>query len=111
MVTRPDSRREYDRLPMDERFQALAGLTVHGANLQPGQILAVNAYLGHEQLARAVAAAAYERGAQFVDVQYFDPFVKRARIEHADPESLDFVPPWYADRMNTLGERNDARVT
>ena len=36
--------------------------------------------------------AAYERGAKFVDVVYFDPTLKRARIEHADPETLEYVP-------------------
>ena len=83
------SRRRYDRLPMDDRFHALAELAVHGANVQPGQVVAVGATTGQEELARAVAKAAYVRGALFVDVAYFDPYVKRARIEHADPETLD----------------------
>ena len=65
---------------MDERLTSLAELAVHGANVQPGQIVAVSATIGQEELARAVAAAAYKRGARFVDVAYFDPFVKRARI-------------------------------
>ena len=46
-------------------------------------------------MVRAIAASAYRRGARFVDVQWFDPWVKRARIEHARPETLDFVPAWY----------------
>ena len=61
--------------------------------------------IGQEELARAVAEAAYRRGALFVDVAYFDPYVKRARIEHADPETLEFVPPWYAHRLEPLAER------
>ena len=69
------------------------------------------AELGQEELARAVAAAAYDRGAKFVDVAYFDPYVKRARIEHADPETLDFVPPWYGDRMLAHAAEHGARVT
>ena len=32
---------------------------------------------------RALAASAYRHGAKFVDVGWFDPHVKRARIEHA----------------------------
>ena len=32
---------------------------------------------------RALAASAYRHGAKFVDVAWFDPYVKRARIEHA----------------------------
>jgi aminopeptidase len=93
-----------------DRLTRLAELAVHGANVQPGQVLLINADLGHEDLARAVAAAGYERGAKFVDVSYFDPYVKRARIEHADPETLEYVPPWYGERMTKHAEEHGARV-
>ena len=102
---------------MDDRFQALAELAVHGANVQPGQVVAVGATIGQEELARAVAEAAYKRGALFVDVAYFDPYVKRARIEHADPETLEFVPPWYGAASSsspsaaTRGSRSPASST
>ena len=96
---------------MDERLARLAELAIHGANLQPGQILMVTAELGQEPLARAVAAAGYEKGAKFVDVVYFDPLVKRARIEHADPSSLDFVPEWYGERFLEHANGHGARVT
>jgi aminopeptidase len=95
---------------VDERFRVLAGLAVHGVNLQPGQVLAVSATTGQEELARAVAAAAYERGARFVDVLYFDPWIKRARIEHADPDTLGYVPDWMRARLLALGARGDARI-
>jgi aminopeptidase len=95
----------------DDRFQVLAELAVHGANIQPGQVLGVTVELGHEELARPIAAAAYERGALYVDVNYFDPWVKRERILHAAPETLDYVPPWLGYRMATLGERSDATIT
>src|SRR5476649_311017 len=96
---------------MDGRFTRLAELSVHGANVQPGQVMLVNAELGQEELARAIAAAAYDRGAKFVDVNYFDPLAKRARIEHADPETLEFVPSWYGERMLAHAEARGARVT
>jgi aminopeptidase len=96
---------------VEERFQALAELAVHGANVQKGQVVAVAATVGQEALARATAEAAYRRGALFVDVAYFDPYVKRARIAYADPETLEFVPPWYAERLLTLAERGDARIS
>jgi aminopeptidase len=95
----------------DDRFQVLAELAVHGANIQPGQVVGVAAELGHAELARAIAAAAYARGALFVDVGYFDPWVKRERILNAAPETLDYVPPWLGDRMATLGERGDATIS
>jgi aminopeptidase len=94
----------------DPRFLALGELAVHGANVQPGQILAVSATVGQEELARAVAAAGYRRGARFVDVTYYDPFVKRARIENADARTLGFVPPWFGERMLALGDTDSARV-
>jgi aminopeptidase len=93
------------------RFRPLAELAVHGANVQPGQTVIVTGELGHEPLARAVAAAAYDRGALFVDVSYFDPYVKRARIAHASPETLEFVPPWYGQRMLEHAEGRGARIT
>ena len=96
---------------MDERFETLAGLAVHGANVQPGQIVGVSAFLGQEELARAVAAAAYTRGAKFVDVLYFDPFIKRARMEHADFDTLDYVPDWLGARLLGLAEAEAARIS
>jgi len=96
---------------VDDRFSALAELAVQGANVQSGQVVAINATLGQEELARAIAAAAYQRGARYVDVVYFDPLVKRARISGADPATLDYVPPWYVERLNTLAEHGDARIS
>jgi aminopeptidase len=95
---------------VDDRFEAIAELAVHGANVQPGQVVAVAPTIGQEELARAIAAAAYRRGALFVDVQYFDPYVKRARIEHADPDTLDYVPPWYGQRLEALAAGSHARI-
>src|SRR5918912_757282 len=40
-----------------------------GANVQPGQIVAVGAELGKEEMVRAIAASAYRHGAKFVDVR------------------------------------------
>jgi aminopeptidase len=94
-----------------DRLERLAELAVHGANVQPGQILMITAEIGNEETARAVAAAGYRRGAKFVDVDYFDPYVKRARIEHADAGTLDFVPPWYGERMLDHAAEHGARVT
>jgi aminopeptidase len=97
---------------MDNGFrERLADLLVgFGANLQPDQIVTVGCEPGKEEMVRAVAAAAYRRGARFVDVTWFDPWVKRARIQHARGDTLEFVPPWYGDRMLALGEHRAARI-
>jgi aminopeptidase len=90
---------------------ALAELAVRqGANLQPGQILALSSEPGKESLTRAIAEAAYVAGAKFVDLTVFDVYLKRARALHADRESLTFVPPWMGERALALGEHRCARI-
>jgi aminopeptidase len=91
-----------------ERFADLA--VGFGANVQPDQIVAIGCEPGKEYLVRALAASAYRHGAKFVDVGWFDPHVKRARVQHARPDTLDFVPPWYGERVLALGDQRAARV-
>jgi aminopeptidase len=92
-------------------IEQLADLIVRfGANVQPGQVVAVGSEPGKEALTRAVATAAYRAGAKYVDVATFDLHVKRARIEHAADETLDFVPSWLGDRVLALGEQRCARI-
>jgi aminopeptidase len=92
-------------------ISALAELAVSfGANLQPGQILAISSEPGKEDLARAIAEAAYRRGALYVDLNVFDMHFKRARAVYADPETLRYVPPWLGERALALGEHRCARV-
>jgi aminopeptidase len=97
---------------MDEAtLERLAELVVgFGANVQRDQIVAVSCEPGKEQLTRAIAASAYRHGARFVDVAWFDPWIKRARIAHAREETLDFVPDWYGARVLALGDQRAARI-
>jgi aminopeptidase len=81
-----------------------------GANVQPDQVLAVEALPEAQPLVAAIAKRAYEKGARYVDVQYFDPQVKRIRAEFARDETLDWVPPWPGKRMLALGDLDAARV-
>jgi aminopeptidase len=91
--------------------QGLAELAVAlGANLQPGQILCVSSEPGKEEVARAVAEVAYQRGAKFVDLNVFDYYFKRARAVYSDPELLEYVPPWYGDRLLSVGDHRCALV-
>jgi aminopeptidase len=96
---------------IQDRIHALAQLIVRfGANVQPGQIVAIGSEPGKEPLARAIAAAAYEAGAKFVDLSVFDIHIKRARMLHAADDTLEFVPPWYGQRMRALGEHRCAAI-
>src|SRR4051812_47926418 len=91
------------------RFAELA--VDFGANLQPGQVVSLSGAPGKERLVRAIAERAYVKGAKFVDVAWVDPWIKRARIEHAADDTLEYVPPWYGERILTLGRERGAAIT
>ena len=97
-----------DGAAMLERFADL--IVRFAANVQPGQIVAISTEPGKLDLTRAVADRAYRAGARFVDVMQFDLHVKRSRILHAAEDTLDYVPPWYGERVLALGEHRAARV-
>ena len=53
----------------ENRLRKYAQLAVNvGVNLQPGQVLAVNAFVEHAPFAREIARRTYEAGAGCVDV-------------------------------------------
>jgi aminopeptidase len=81
-----------------------------GANVQPDQVVAVEAAPEAAPLVHRIGLLAYERGARYVDVAYFDPAVKRIRNEAAAEDSLFWVPPWLGRRMLDLGELDAARI-
>lgn len=94
-----------------QRLEALARLAVEvGANVQDGQVVGVSGRPGQEGLVRAIVAAAYRRGARFVDVSWFDPHVKRARLTLAAEDTLEWVPPWYAQRIQEIGRLGGATI-
>jgi aminopeptidase len=81
-----------------------------GANVQPDQVLAVEALPEAQPLVAAIARRAYEKGARYVDVVYVDATVKRIRAEMAPDGSLEWVPPWLGRRMLDLGDLDAARA-
>jgi aminopeptidase len=89
----------------------LAELAVFGANVQPGQLVAVTSYIGKEELTRRVTRVAYERGAKYVDVLYFDQWLKRERVALAAEDTLDYVPPWMRERLVYLSDEHAARIS
>ena len=86
-----------DRL---DRYAQL--ITRVGANVQPGQSVFVTALVEHAPLARALARASYEAGAERVDVRYVDNHVRRAQIQHASDDVLTESPPWLLARTEAI---------
>ena len=96
----------------DQSTRALAELAVRfGANVQPGQIVALSSEPGKEALARAIADSAYAAGAKFVELTVFDVYLKRSRARHAARDTLSYVPPWMGERLRALGEARAARIS
>jgi aminopeptidase len=95
-----------------ERLERYARLTIEiGCNLAPGQDLRIAAQPEHLPLVRAIAKVAYERGAHYVETAYADTHVRRARIQHAPEESLDWSPPWSLALIDHLAATNGALVS
>jgi aminopeptidase len=96
---------------MDDLLERYADLIVSvGANVQPDQVVAVEALPEAAPLVHAIARRAYEKRARYVDVMYFDGMAKRLRAELASEDTLDWVPPWLGRRMELLAELDSARI-
>src|SRR5262249_29792479 len=92
-----------------DRLSEYARLAVRvGLNVQPGQVLGVNALLEQAPLARAVAREAYNAGAKYVDVLYTDQRVRRAHVQGAPEDALDWSPPWLVQRLEDLARDGGA---
>ena len=93
----------------EERLDRYARLAVEvGLDFGAGQTLWLHAHLDHAPLARAIARVAYELGARYVDVEYHDGHVRRARIQHAPEDSLDWTPPWSLAKIEHVRETHGA---
>ena len=95
----------------EERLERYARLAVEvGSNVGEGQVVWVIALPEHAPLARAVARVAYENGASYVDVDYTDQHVRRARIELAEEDTLGWTPPWVLAKVDHLAEQHGAMI-
>ncbi len=92
---------------LDRYAELIVGFS---ANVQPDQVVAIEGLPDCAPLAHRIARRAYERGARYVDVAYFDPVAKRIRIESAPDETLEWRPPWIGRRLLDLGDLGAARI-
>ena len=68
----------------DERLEQYARLTVQiGLNLQPGQLLCVNALIEHAPFAQAIAREAYAAGGYEVETSPFAPGAAEIVVEES----------------------------
>jgi aminopeptidase len=100
------------RMPVDRRLlRDYADLVIRlGVNLAEGQDLHIQAQVEHAEFARMLTAVAYERGARYVDIWYWDPHGKRHRVLDAPEDSLEWVPAWFEQRDEYLIEHRGAHI-
>jgi aminopeptidase len=92
-------------------LQRYAELAVRvGANVGEGQSVLVDGLVEHVPLARAIADAAYDAGARFVDVRYGDLHVRRSMIEKGPEEALRYSPEWMVGRLEEAGADGAAQI-
>lgn len=89
----------------DSRLSRYAELIVRvGANVQPGQLVFVNALVEHAPLVRAIAESAYTAGARYVDVRYGDHHLRKSFVTHAADDDLETTWPWDLVRYEALAD-------
>ena len=99
-------------MPAVDPLQKYAELVVRvGANVQAGQDVVIFGLVEQAPFARALAAAAYEAGARYVNAAYGDQYVKRELIAHASDDVLEWTPPWELERINHVARVGGAMIT
>ncbi|MGW8820926.1 aminopeptidase [Paenibacillus lautus] len=93
----------------EKNLEKYAELVVKvGVNVQPGQVLIVNAPIETVELTRRIVAKAYDAGAKYVQVDWEDEKITRIRYEKAPEDSFHYYPQWQADAMQQLAEGGGA---
>src|SRR3954454_20414741 len=88
-----------------------ARLVVHvGVDVQPGQDVVVHAEIDHAPFVRALVAEAYRAAARTVDVDYRDPYVRRALVAEAPDESLTLTPASSLARIRYAADNGTAVI-
>jgi aminopeptidase len=96
-------------ITFEQKLEKYAELVIKvGVNLQPGQVLHLEANIETVEFTRLVVRKAYEAGAKLVQVVWEDEAVTRIRFESAPDESFGFYPDWTARSMEMLAESGGA---
>ena len=93
----------------DRTLERYAGAIVRTClEIGPGDLLAVHGEPAHRELILAVTRVGYAAGADYVDVAFVEPALRRARVDNARSETLDYQPPWAERRMRDLAAAHGA---
>ncbi|MBM7703637.1 aminopeptidase [Metabacillus iocasae] len=79
-----------------------------GVNIQPGQVLRINAAISSADFVRKVAKKAYDAGAKDVYVDWSDDELTRMKYDLAPEEAFSTFPQWKAQSLEELVENGGA---
>lgn len=83
----------------ENMYEKLAELVVKkGVNVQPGQLVVINANVHDAAFVRRLARFAYEAGARTVSVEWRDGELTKMLYRYASEEVLSEVPQWQYDK-------------
>ncbi|MDO3412274.1 aminopeptidase [Saccharibacillus sp. CPCC 101409] len=81
-----------------------------GVNVQPGQILMVDAGIESIEYVRLIVKHAYAAGAKLVKVNLADEAITRMRYDLAPDDSFEIAPKWTAAEREELAENGGAML-
>jgi aminopeptidase len=94
---------------IEQRYAAYADLALDvGLSLQAGQRLWLSTPITAAPLARMIVAAAYKRGARYVEMNWMDDEMTLARFQHAPRDSFTEFPVWRSEAMLAGAKEGDA---
>jgi aminopeptidase len=89
-------------LPAESLARYADAIVRASLGIEKGDTLVVQGEPEHRELLVAVAEAAYNAGAQFVDVMTADPLVMRARLLHGTDDAIGALSPWSRRRLREV---------
>ena len=96
----------------NESLKKYAELAVDiGVSVKPGDTVYVQISVDQAQLARLIVAAAYQRGAAEVQVQWFDDVLKRLDMAHMADERLFNIPAFVKGQFDYWVDHQAKRIT
>ena len=95
----------------DQLIEKYANLFVTtGVNVQEGHTISLSCSVDNAKLARAIAKAAYEKGADEVLIDWTDDVISRMTYDFQSEETLTNVPKYRIEKMNYLLEKGASRI-
>lgn len=82
-----------------------------GVNVSKGHTIVLQISADQYELARLITAAAYEKGAAEVIVQWTDEFVQKETLTHADEERITNIPQYKVDQIQDWIEKGASRIS